>query len=95
VTTHENPCYEKYGVIHYSVANMPGAVPRTSTYALTGMTIQYLKRILAADDMEVLLVNDRSLRLGLNTYNGFVTNQGVAEALNYEYVDVLTLLEQK
>jgi alanine dehydrogenase len=45
VTTHDNPCYEKYGVIHYSVANMPGAVPKTSTYALTGATLPYVLRL--------------------------------------------------
>ena len=91
VTTHENPYYVKHGVIHYSVANMPGAVPRTSTYALTGMTIQYLKRILSVD-IKTLLANDKELRLGLNTFKGYVTNRGVAEALGYEYTDVLTLL---
>jgi alanine dehydrogenase len=91
VTTHENPCYEKFGVIHYSVANMPGAVPRTSTYALTGVTIQYLKRLLSTD-IKTLLANDNELRMGLNTYKGYVTNKGVAEALGYDYVDALTLL---
>jgi alanine dehydrogenase len=91
VTTHENPCYEKYGIIHYSVANMPGAVPRTSTYALTGMTIQYLKRILSSD-LPSLLAHDKELRLGLNTYKGHVTNQGVAQALGYDYVDTLSLI---
>ena len=91
VTTHENPFYVKHGIIHYSVANMPGAVPRTSTYALTGMTIQYLKRILAAD-IKTLFMNDKELRMGLNTYNGFVTNRGVAEALGYDYTDALSLM---
>jgi alanine dehydrogenase len=91
VTTHENPSYEKFGVIHYSVANMPGAVPRTSTYALTGVTIQYLKRLLSAD-IKTLLANDGELRTGLNTYKGYITNKGVAEALGYDYVDVLSLL---
>lgn len=91
VTTHENPCYEKYGVIHYSVANMPGAVPRTSTYALTGMTIQYLKRIISSD-IEALIANDKEMRLGLNTYKGHITNKGVAEALGYQYSDALSLI---
>lgn len=91
ITTHENPSYEKHGVIHYSVANMPGAVPRTSTYALTGMTIQYLKRMLSAE-VETLLTTDKELRLGLNTYKGHITNQGVAEALGYPCVDALSLL---
>ena len=91
VTTHENPYYEKYGVIHYSVANMPGAVPRTSTYALTGMTIQYLKRIISTD-ISVLISEDKELRLGLNTYKGHITNLGVAEALGYEFTDPSTLI---
>ena len=91
VTTHENPCYERHGVIHYSVANMPGAVPRTSTYALTGMTIQYVKRLLSMD-IKAIIEGDRELRLGLNTHKGRVTNRGVAEALGYAYTDALTLV---
>ena len=91
VTTHENPCYEKHGVIHYSVANMPGAVPKTSTYALTGMTIQYLKKLLSTD-IKTLIAGDHDLRAGLNAYKGYITNHGVAEALGYEYTDPLTLL---
>jgi len=55
------------------------------------MTIQYLKRLLTSD-IETLLIQDKELRLGLNTYKGHVTNQGVAEALGYPYVDVLTVL---
>ena len=92
VTTHENPYYEKHGVLHYAVANMPGAVPHTSTYALTGMTIQYLKRILSAET-ETIITQDRELRLGLNTYKGYVTNEGVAEALGYDYVDALSIIK--
>ncbi|MCL2342425.1 MAG: alanine dehydrogenase [Firmicutes bacterium] len=91
VTTHENPSYERFGVTHYSVANMPGAVPKTSTYALTGMTIQYLTRILGTE-FNVLLAKDKELRLGLNTYKGYVTNEGVARALGYDYTDALSLL---
>ena len=92
VTSHENPCYEKFGIIHYSVANMPGAVPKTSTYALTGMTIQYLKRILSTDLVN-LIKTDKELRLGVNTYNGNITNKGVADALGYYFVDLLQLLQ--
>ena len=91
VTTHENPSYEKHGVIHYSVANMPGAVSKTSTYALTGMTIQYLKRIVSHDITDIIKY-DPALKLGLNTYKGEITNLGVAEALGYDYIDVLTLI---
>jgi len=92
VTSHENPYYEKFGIIHYSVANMPGAVPKTSTYALTGMTIQYLKRILSTDLVN-LVKTDKELRLGINTYNGNITNKGVADALGYNYVDMLQLMQ--
>ena len=91
VTTHENPYFEKHGVLHYSVANMPGAVPKTSTYALTGMTIQYLKRLLT-EKLEVLLAKDRELRYGLNTYKGKVTHKGVADALGYDYTDPESLI---
>ena len=90
-TSHENPYYEEHGVIHYSVANMPGAVPKTSTYALTGMTIQYLKRIISSD-IELLLAEDNEVKLGLNTFKGHVTNKSVAEALDMNYVDVLSLI---
>jgi len=90
VTTHENPTYTKHGVIHYSVANMPGAVPQTSTYALTGLTSQYLKRIVSGN-IEDVLSKDNELLLGLNTYKGHITNTGVAEALGYKYVNATEL----
>jgi len=91
VTTYEDPCYVKHGVTHYSVANMPGAVPRTSTFALTGMTIQYLKRILSKK-IETIIETDSELRMGLNAYKGNITNKSVAEALGYDYVDALSLI---
>ncbi len=84
VTTHDHPCFEKYGVIHYSVANMPGAVPRTSTYALAGATLPYLLQI-AAKGAERALQEDRSLLLGLNTYQGSLTCEPVAEAMSKEF----------
>ncbi|MCL2538904.1 MAG: alanine dehydrogenase [Oscillospiraceae bacterium] len=91
VTTHENPCYEKHGVIHYSVANMPGAVPKTSTYALTGSTIQYLKRIISKG-VDDIIASDKELLSGLNVYKGNITHRGVADALELEYVDALSLI---
>ncbi len=84
VTTHDNPCYEKHGVIHYSVANMPGAVPRTSTYALTGVTLKYLLDIANKGPVEAMLEN-KDLRLGLNTYKGYCTYKHVADDLGVEY----------
>ncbi|MCX7708283.1 MAG: alanine dehydrogenase [Clostridia bacterium] len=85
ITTHDNPCYEKYGVIHYAVANMPGAVPRTSTYALAGVTLPYLLSI-ADKGAEKAMMDDKSLLLGLNTYNGNITCQAVAESMGLVYV---------
>ena len=84
VTTHDNPCYEKHGVIHYSVANMPGAVSKTSTYALTGSTLPYILA-LANKGVEKALLDDNALLLGLNTYNGVVTHKAVAKSLNMKY----------
>jgi alanine dehydrogenase len=92
-TTHDNPCYEKYGVVHYSVANMPGAVPRTSTIALESATLPYLVNIVNKGVKEALLA-DNSLLLGLNTFNGYVTCKPVADSLRLEYVDPKELLKQ-
>ncbi len=83
VTTHENPSYVKHGVVHYSVANMPGAVPRTSTKALEGSTLPYILQ-LADYGMEALDRN-KPLMKGLNTFEGRLTNLAVAESLNMEY----------
>ena len=91
VTTHDNPCYEKYGIIHYSVPNIPGAVPRTSTYALTGVTLSYLLKI-AESGPKNAFVKDPVLRSGLNCYNGFVTCQSVAESQGLECVDFMKLI---
>lgn len=84
ITTHDNPSFEKYGVIHYSVANMPGAVPKTSTYALAGSTLPYLIDI-ANKGVEKAMQSDKSLLLGLNTYKGHVTYKAVADALGLDY----------
>jgi alanine dehydrogenase len=85
VTTHDNPSYEKHGVIHYSVANMPGAVPRTSTYALTGVTLPYLLQ-LANKGAEQAMLDDKALMLGLNTYDGNITCRAVAESMKMECI---------
>lgn len=91
VTTHDKPCYEKYGVIHYSVANMPGAVPKTSTYALTGSTLPYLLDI-ANKGPEKAMIEDEALLLGLNTYKGYVTYKAVADSVGLEYRSAKELL---
>ena len=83
VTTHENPSYVKHGVVHYSVANMPGAVPRTSTKALEGSTLPYILQ-LAEYGMDALDKN-KALMKGLNTFEGQLTSQAVAESLSMPY----------
>lgn len=91
ITTHSNPYYSRYGVLHYSVANMPGAVPRTSTLALTGATLPYALK-LANMGPEAACKADSALMKGLNTYNGHLTFKAVAEAQGLEYTDPTTLL---
>lgn len=91
VTTHDNPSYEKYGVIHYSVANMPGAVPRTSTLALEAATLPYLIE-LADKGVEKALTENTALRKGLNTMKGKLTCGSVAKSLQLEYTDAMELL---
>ncbi len=87
VTYHDNPIYERHGVIHYSVGNMPGAVPRTSTLALTNVTLPYALQ-LADHGWRAASQADHSLALGLNTHAGHVTCEGVAESLGYEHLPV-------
>lgn len=83
-TTHENPTFEKYGVIHYSVANIPGAVARTSTMALTNATTPYARTIASMGAVEaVKMCSD--LANGVNTINGKLTYKPVAEALGMKY----------
>jgi alanine dehydrogenase len=78
-TTHADPVYTVEGVLHYGVTNMPGAVPRTSTFALTNTTLPYVLK-LAAAPLEEAAAEDTALRRGINTYDGGVTCPGVAEA---------------
>ena len=82
-TTHDDPTYTVHGVVHYCVANMPGAVARTSTFALNNATLGYGVRI--ADVGLVEAMKDPVLLRGLNTYKGRVTHEAVAHALNVEY----------
>jgi alanine dehydrogenase len=79
MTTHSDPTYVSHDVVHYCVGNMPGAVPRTSTYALTNVTIPYAVEI-ATEGLERAIRHDPVLALGVNVYAGEVTNHGVAEA---------------
>lgn len=91
VTTHSDPTYVKYGVVHYSVANMPGAVARTSTFALTNATIEYALQI-ANKGWKGALKADPGLAKGLNVYNGKITFKGVAEAHKLAFVPVEEIL---
>lgn len=89
-TTHDDPTFIKHGVVHYSVANMPGAVPRTSTIALSNATLPYLLKL--ANQGIDALKEDKGFLLGLNTYQGYFTCQEVAKALHASYHDPLELL---
>lgn len=91
ITTHENPTYVKHGVVHYAVANMPGAVARTSTLALTNVTIPYALQI-ANHGIHVAAVNNAALARGLNVVAGHVTNPAVAQSLGYECADGIRVL---
>jgi alanine dehydrogenase len=91
-TTHDNPVFTKHGVIHYSVANMPGAVARTSTFALTNATLPYIKK-LAALGYKKAMLNDYSLAKGLNIYQGEIFCQAVAESFGQEYRSLDNLLK--
>lgn len=83
-TSHQNPTYEVDGVIHYCVPNMPGVVSRTSTYALTNVTLKYAS-MLAAMGVEDAIAKDKALFKGLNVYNGYVCYEPVARDLGMEY----------
>lgn len=94
VTTHDNPIYEKHGVLHYSVANMPGAVPRTSTIALTNVTVPYALQI-ANKGLYKSIKDNEALKRGVNIANGKITYETVAKDLGYEYVPVEIALEEE
>ncbi|UBR31127.1 alanine dehydrogenase [Bacillus sp. SD-4] len=93
ITTHDNPTYEKHGVVHYAVANMPGAVPRTSTLALTNVTVPYAVQIANKGYKDACLGNTALLK-GINTLDGYVTFEAVAEAHGLQYADAKELLEK-
>ncbi|MCF2488829.1 alanine dehydrogenase [Dyadobacter sp. CY347] len=86
-TTHEDPIYEVDGVVHYCVANMPGAVPYTSTLALTNATLPYALH-LANNGWKSACSTNEELRKGLNVVNGKVVFKGVSDAWNLPYTDV-------
>lgn len=93
-TTHADPTYVVDGVVHYCVANMPGAVPYTSTLALTNATLPYAIQ-LANKGWQKACSDNHELKLGLNVVNGHVVFKGVAEAFNLNYVPVEDVLAGK
>lgn len=86
-TTHDNPTYEVDGIIHYCVANMPGAVPYTSTYALTNATLKYALKI-ANGGLKKALAEDPELALGVNIHDGKCVYKAVADSLSLTYTPV-------
>ena len=90
-TTHDNPTYEVHGVVHYCVANMPGAVAQTSTWALTNTTSQYAIKI-ADMGIAAAAKSDLALLKGINVYGGHVTYEPVAQAHKMEFVPTAKLL---
>ena len=90
-TTHVDPVYEMHGVVHYAVGNMPGAVPHTSTYALTNATLPYQLQV-AMHGARGAAVNDPAIALGVNTVGGQLTNKPSAEVLSIDFVEPLVAL---
>ncbi|MEE9542631.1 MAG: alanine dehydrogenase, partial [Thermodesulfobacteriota bacterium] len=86
-TTHSEPTFLEYGVLHYGVTNMPGSVPRTSTFALTNATLPYVVK-LADFGFERAVKEDRAIKLGVNVHMGRVTNRAVAESFSREFTPI-------
>ncbi|MBN9684980.1 alanine dehydrogenase [Corallococcus interemptor] len=93
-TTHDNPTFTVSDVVHYCVANMPGAVPQTSTFALTNTTRPYSRKIADLGLVEAVK-SDRALQRAINTYNGHITYEAVAKDMGYDYVPLMDALSGK
>lgn len=91
VTTHDEPVFIEEGVVHYCVGNMPGAVPYTSTVALSNAIFKYAK-LMAEYGLEEAVKMDKGLAKGVNIYGHKCTNKNVADSLNLEYTDILSLV---
>lgn len=91
-TTHSNPIFVEEDVLHYGVTNMPGAVPRTSTYALSNATLPYAL-VLADEGFRGAVTRNRALASGVNTYQGHVTHDAVADSFDLPYCSLDELLE--
>lgn len=92
-TTHAEPVFVKYGVIHYAVSNMPGAVPRTSTFALTNATLPYALE-LTNKGWKKAIIENKALARGVNVLNGKITYKAVAEAHNFPYYPLEEVLAE-
>lgn len=91
MTSHDDPIFEVDGVVHYCVGNMPGAVPRTSTIALTNATLKYGLK-LASKGLEAACKNDPVMSSGVNTYAGKLTCKNVADSFGMEYTELSELI---
>jgi alanine dehydrogenase len=94
MTTHSAPTYVEEGVVHYCVGNMPGAVPNTSTYALTNVTTPFAHAI-ADLGLKEALRRDAALALGVNVLRGQVVNPGVAEAHDVPLSDLDSIIRTR
>jgi alanine dehydrogenase len=94
ITTHDNPTYEKHGVIHYAVANMPGAVPRTSTIALTNVTVPYALQIVNKGVFKAIAESE-ALKGGVNVVKGEITYKAVAKDLGLSYTNIDDALKRE
>jgi alanine dehydrogenase len=94
ITTHDNPTYVKHGVVHYAVANMPGAVPRTSTIALTNVTVFYAMQI-ANKGVFKAISESEALQYGLNVAKGEITYEAVAKDLGFSYKNIADTLNKE
>lgn len=90
-TTHDNPVYEIEGIIHYTVANMPGAYPKTSTIALTNVTLPYI-RFIAQKGIINAIKKDPTIKSALNTYAGEIVNKALADSLGVTYKDITAII---
>lgn len=93
-TTHDQPIIEKHGILHYAVANIPGAVPRTATISLTNVTIPYAVQI-ASKGIIKAIKESEPIKTGVNVMNGKVTFKAVAQDLGYDYVPVDDVISER
>lgn len=92
-TSHQDPIFEKHGVIHYAVPNMPGATPRTSTIALAQGNISYLLGI-SENGLEDAITSVKGLASGISIYKGHITQQGIADSSGYSYYELEALINE-